>query len=340
MGVTRVCRFPVLAAALVAVLALAGCGAPADPDGGPAPGTEGDGRFPVTVPHAFGETTVPAEPQRVVALGLNDLAVAQTLGAPIVGAMQNMTATGPVLPYLEPLPPEVLALDPNAELSVEQVAAFEPDLILGVSAYQVVDRATYDRLSAVAPTVVFAESLYGASMQDDARQVGRALGAEEKVEELITAADARVAAVREELPGLAGRTYLFGQARGEILPMVVGEQNQSTAFMRALGLAVPPSFADAPASDDLAPGTVGLSYEEVGRLSEADLLLMTFAGDGDRSAFESNELVQRVRAVQEGIYVPLTLDQAVALQAPNVVSVGWLVDQLRPSLQKVAAGGT
>ena len=339
MGVARVFRFPVLATVLAASLLLAGCGSPAAPEDASA-GAGSDGRFPVTIPHAFGETTIPQKPQRVVALGLNDLAVAQTVGAPIVGALQNVTATGPVLPYLDPLPAEVLALDPNTTLSLEQVAAYEPDLILAVSAFQVVDRATYDRLSAVAPTVAFAESLYGASMQDDARQVGRALGEEEKVEELIAAADARLAGIRDELPGLAGKTYLFGQARGEILPMVVGEQNQSTAFMRALGLTVPASFANAPASDDLAPGTVGLSYEEVGRLSEADLLMMTFAGDGDRAAFENNELVRRVRAVEQGTYTPLTLDQAVALQAPNVVAAGWLVDQLRPALEKVAGAGS
>ena len=50
-----------------------------------------------------------------------------------------------MLPYLDPLPPEVLAIDPNAPLSPEQIAAFAPDLILAVSAFQVTDRATYDR---------------------------------------------------------------------------------------------------------------------------------------------------------------------------------------------------
>ena len=81
---------------------------------------------------------------------------------------------------------------------------------------------------------------------------------------------------------------------------------------------------------------MGVSYEEVGRLSEADLLLMTFAGAGDRARFEGDELVRRVRAVRQGTYTPVTLDQAIALQAPNVVSVGWLLDGLQPALEKVA----
>jgi iron complex transport system substrate-binding protein len=325
-----------LAALLGAALVLTGCGA--SPGGtGTAPATPSDGAaFPVTVRHAFGETTVPAPPQRVVALGMNDLAVAQAVGAPVVGAVRSSGDSGPVLPYLDPLPPEVLAIEPDGTLPLEQIAAFRPDLVLGVSAFQISDRAGYEALSRIAPTVTYAEGLYTSSMQDDARQIGRALGRGDAVETLIAEADRRIAETRDRLPGLAGRTYLYGQARGEILPMVVGEQNQSTVFLRSLGLEVPASFRDAPASDALAPGTVGVSYEEVGRLSEADLLLMTFAGAGDRARFEGDELVRRVRAVRQGTYTPVTLDQAIALQAPNVVSVGWLLDGLQPALEKVA----
>ncbi|BBG03544.1 MULTISPECIES: ABC transporter substrate-binding protein [Pseudonocardia] len=328
-------RFPVLAALLAATAVLAGCSSPAPEQGAPA--DSADGSYPVTVMHAFGETTIPEKPQRIVALGANDLAVAQAVGAPVVGAVQNVTGSGPALPYLDPLPDEVLAISGEApSFSAEQIATFDPDLILAVSAWQIADRASYDQLAAIAPVIGPAEGLYAASMQDDARQVGRAIGEQEKVEELITTAEEQIAEVRAQLPGLAGKTYLYGQARGEILPMVVGEQNQSTVFMRALGLDVPESFRNAPASDDLAPGTVGVSYEEVGRLSDADLLIMTFAGTDDRAAFEGNELVKRVRAVQEGSYTPVDLDTAVALQAPNPVSAGWLLDQLRPSLEKIA----
>lgn len=199
------------------------------------------------------------------------------------------------------------------------------------------DQATYERLSGVAPVVVYQHSLYGSPMEDDARQVGRAIGESEKVEALIAESDATVAALRAELPTLAERTYLFGQARGDILPMVVGEQNLSTVFMRSLGLNVPDNFRNAPATAALAPGTVGVSYEQVGQLDGADVLFMTFAAGDDRARFEDNALVQQLRPVRDGNYLPLTLDQAVALQAPSVVAVDWLLGQLRPTLQKVAS---
>jgi iron complex transport system substrate-binding protein len=332
---------PAIVAALAAVcsLVLTACGA-AQPSS-PPPAAGGD-RFPVTITHAYGTTTVPARPQRIVALGYNDIAIADAVGAPIVGAVRNYSFDGtgnPNLPYVRtPLPDEVLGIEQESTggVNVEKVASYRPDLILAVSSALVLDRAAYERLSGIAPVVVYERSLYGSSMQDDARQIGRALGETEQVEALIAEADAAVAALRAELPALAERTYLFGQARGEVLPMVVGEQNLSTVFMRSLGLNVPESFRNAPASNALAPGTVGVSYEQVGLLDGADVLFMTFAAADDRARFEGNALVQQLRPVRAGSYLPLTLDQAIALQAPNVAAVDWLLDQLRPTLQKVA----
>ncbi len=334
---------PAIVAALAAAFSLVvtACGA-AQPAPAPA-ATVGDDRFPVTITHAYGTTTIPARPQRIVALGYNDVAIADAVGAPIVGAVRNYSPDGtgdPNQPYVRtPLPEEVLGIeqDPTGSVSVEKVASYRPDLILAVSSALVLDRATYERLSGVAPVVVYEHSLYGSPMQDDARQIGRAIGESEEVEALIAESDAAVASLRAEFPGLAGRTYLFGQARGDILPMVVGEQNLSTVFMRSLGLDVPEDFRNAPATGALAPGTFGVSYEQVGRLGGADVLFLTFAGSDDRARFEGNALVQQLRPVREGRYLPLTIDQAVAMQAPNVVAVEWLLGQLRPTLEKVAA---
>ncbi|WP_181780461.1 ABC transporter substrate-binding protein [Pseudonocardia pini] len=320
--------------AVVASLVLVACGAPAPTTAAPSAAT---GEFPVTITHAYGTTTIPAKPQRVVAIGTGDLAVANAVGAPVVGALRNGTGGDGNLPYAAtPLGAEVLGLDSAGDLDLERVAAYRPDLILATTWYGIADQADYDRLAGIAPVVTYETGLFQSSMEDDARLVGRALGETAAVEALIADANARIAALKAELPGLAGRTYLYGQARGEVLPMVVGEQNLSTAFMRSLGLSVPANFRDAPASAALAPGTVGVSYEEAGRLDSADVLFMTFATDGDRGRFEGNALVQQLRPVRAGDYLALTLDQAVALQAPNVAAVGWLLDGLRPTLTKVA----
>ena len=45
-----------------------------------------EGAFPVTIEHAYGETTVEQEPERVVALGWSDPDVVLSLGVVPVGA--------------------------------------------------------------------------------------------------------------------------------------------------------------------------------------------------------------------------------------------------------------
>src|SRR3954468_14819754 len=112
MGVARAA---VTIVGVLCVLMLAGCtsvpaGPAAPPRATPAPGDTGADRFPVAITHAYGTTTIPAEPQRIVALGYNDVAVAHAVGAPVVGAVRNYSG-GANLPYIHtPLPAEVLEI--------------------------------------------------------------------------------------------------------------------------------------------------------------------------------------------------------------------------------------
>ncbi|WP_145981355.1 ABC transporter substrate-binding protein [Pseudonocardia sp. HH130629-09] len=248
----------VVALVVAAMLLVAGCSAAPQ-----AAGPQGaDAAFPLTLDHAFGTTTIPARPQRVVALGSADVAVARVLGADVVGSLRNAGESQPQAPYLTPFPDGVLTISELEPLPLERIAAYRPDVILAVSSYLVTDRDAYERLSAIAPTVVYRDVLFG--------------------------------------------------------------------------LCLPPTFAtDPPAGDEVAPGTVALSYEEAGRLAEADLVVMSFPTPADRRRFEGNPVV--ARALARTTYVPIGLDEAIALQAPNVVSTGWLLDRLRPALERVAA---
>lgn len=314
---------------VVALLVLAGCGSPT----AVAPPVSG-GAFPVTLIHAFGTTTVAAAPKRVVALGMNDVAIATALDAPLVAAATNIGDSGIHLPYGKQLPSDILVIDTKGPLKLEAIASYRPDLILATANHQLT-ASLYAELSRLAPVVAFQKSLYGSSMQEDALYIGKALGNEAGALRLVDDATRSVDALKVELPALAGKAYLFGQARGEVLPMVVGADNLSTRFMTSLGLKVPAGFAAAPASNKLAPGTIGISYEEASRLDAADALFMTFATSGDKTVFETNPLVSRLPVIKDGRYQPLTLDQAVALQAPNVVAVDWLIAGLRPTLTKI-----
>lgn len=97
-----------------------------------------------TVRHIFGETELPARPERVASLGVEDELV--TLGVtPVVWAAED---------YLKPTLPEVPTAGASYEPNLEAVVAAEPDLILLQQSEGFEDRTMYEQLSRVAPTVV------------------------------------------------------------------------------------------------------------------------------------------------------------------------------------------
>ena len=81
-----------LAALLTAAaLSLAGCstGSTDTPDAPPKAVSDVDaGAFPVTIEHAYGETTIEQEPKRIATLGWSDQDVVLSLGVVPVGAIQ------------------------------------------------------------------------------------------------------------------------------------------------------------------------------------------------------------------------------------------------------------
>ncbi|BCY11517.1 ABC transporter substrate-binding protein [Actinoplanes sp. L3-i22] len=319
--------------ALTVAIGLTGCGGDEPATTTAEAGAAATG-FPLTITHAFGSTTIARKPQRVVALGWNDLAVANALGADVVGAVKYFDPASPNLPYIKkPLPEEALGLD-AAQINLEKVASYKPDVILATSSNQLKPE-TYATLSKIAPVVAYAKSLYGSTMEEDAQLIGKAIGDDAGAQKLIDEAHAAIEKTKTDLPNIAGKTYLYGQARGEVIPLVVGADNLSTKFMGALGLKVPDKFANAPASDTLAPGTIGISYERVPDLDTANVLFMTFPSAADQQTFEGNALVKKLKVVSGGHYLATPLPAAQLLQGPNVAGVSWLVEQLKPTLQKL-----
>ena len=130
-----------LAAALVAALTI---------------GTAAAQDFPVTVTHEFGETTIPAKPERIVSVGLHEQDFLYALGIAPVGVHEwwgdYPYATWPWAEAAREAvgaTPEVLM---GFEINIEWVAAQRPDLIVA-SYYGDLSQETYDLLSQIAPTI-------------------------------------------------------------------------------------------------------------------------------------------------------------------------------------------
>src|SRR5699024_3572087 len=134
----------------------------------------------------FGSVDVPADPQRVVALGWGDAETALALGVQPVGASDwvEFGGTG-VGPWAEDLYDEAPEIIPTMEPDYEAIAALEPDLILDTNSSGEQER--YDRLSEIAPTVGVPEGgdNYLTTMDQQVDLIAEALGKEDEGKSLL-----------------------------------------------------------------------------------------------------------------------------------------------------------
>lgn len=289
----------------------------------------------ITVEHLYGTTTVAAAPERIVSLDTQWTDVLVALDAPLVGAARD-----PYVPDGDGLHPwqvgEIpdavtpIQLDPSGTiLPFEAVAALQPDLI--VVSWGATDQAAYDQLSAIAPTI----PLLAADRQvdlwpDQALVAGALVGDPSKGEALIADADAGVAALAAELPGLAGKTYAFvNYVAGSAITIVVDPDDGAAQLFAGLGLSIDPELL---AIDEAAVGRVDISLERIDEL-DADLLIMLTNGTptADIIGFDA------LPAVQSGAFAVLDYSTAVALNTPTPRSVPYALDAIRPALEAAAA---
>ncbi|WP_181275719.1 ABC transporter substrate-binding protein [Brevibacterium oceani] len=286
--------------------------------------------------NSFGDVTIERKPERVATLGYADLALASSMGSEIVLAPEFFSSvsggdTEKSLPYIDSLPAETEWLNPMS-IDVEQVAAAEPDVILATAAFSL-DENIYSQLNDIAPVVSYEEGLYQASSEASSQRIGEVLGEEEMAEQLITDANDAVAQVKQDLPNLDGGTFLYGQARDDVAAMLVDKENVTARFMLGLGMEALPAVAELGGKGSV-PGAVDISLEQADLFNDAGVMFMTYQSDAAKTAFESNPIIAE-QPIMDDRYVPVGLEAATALQDPNVVSVPWLLDEIRPGLEKV-----
>ncbi|MGI9000068.1 MAG: iron-siderophore ABC transporter substrate-binding protein [Pseudonocardia sp.] len=328
-----------LIAALLPILVACG-GSPAPAEAAPGPPSV-DAAFPVTITHKFGETTIPARPQRVVAIGDEDITVA--LGITPVGIVRNTQTTSGLAPHLEgridPAATAFIDVPVGAEgegaagANIEQVAALEPDLILAVNDFGL--EMDYPGLSRIAPTVGYETAWGEQPWQEQALVDARALGLEERGRQIVAETEARIRAVRDTNPGLVGRTVTFSYAfaPGQIVTLKT-DKDPTVKLLKELGMQIPPSVEQLPA---IAPGNPGgaLSFENISLL-DADIIVMLYASDELQRQVEEFELFGNLRGVRDGRYFVMDLPTASALRSPTVLSIPWALDQIGPELKRVA----
>jgi len=194
---TRILKHFGAAAAGLALLATAACGAPAatsETSSAPAD-TAG---YPLTMEHTMGSTTIDTVPKRVVALDPSYIDAALLLGADLVGYVQyRQDPKSPFAPYLGDVAEatkDSVNVGTLAEPNLEKILELQPDLIVSA---KVRHEALYPQLSKIAPTIFSVST--GPTWKENVVFLGEALGKKAKAEELVKAYEDRAQKVGAEI---------------------------------------------------------------------------------------------------------------------------------------------
>jgi len=332
---TRTAVTAALATAATAALLLTGCAGPtasgAGTDGSASAGEEG---FPVTIEHAFGETTIEAKPERVATVAWSNQEVPLALGVVPVG-MAEVTwgddDNDGVLPWvedqLEVLGAETPVLfDETDGIDFEAVADTQPDVIL--AAYSGLTQEDYDTLSKIAPVVAYPEVAWGTSYEDMIRLNSQALGLSEEGDTLIEELQSEVDAALANYPDLAESRVLFSYIDPSDFSQVGFYTSLDTrpGFLESLGFPAPAVVAEE--SDGEAFYTQ-VSSEQADRFADVDVFVTYGDATGSVIAqLQADPLLSQIPAIAEGRIAILEESTPLAASAnPSPLSIGWGIDE-------------
>jgi iron complex transport system substrate-binding protein len=340
---------PLLAAASAALL-LAVTGCSTGPAGGQEPPTAAASEssaeeFPVTIEHAFGETTIESEPTRVATVSWVNADVALALGVVPVGMPADEWGgnDNASTPWKDAALEEAGAAIGTASapvqyseadgISYNEIAELTPDVIL--AAYSGLTEEEYTKLSKIAPVVAYPEVAYGTPWQDSTRIIGEALGRSYQAEQLVEDTEQTIAERAAQHPQLEGKTFIYGNlepAKGAGVNIYTAEDNRPR-FLTQLGMELAPVVEENSKGDAF---YVEWSPERADEL-ESDVFVTWVPDSSTARQIEEDPLLGQIPAVADGALVAdsdntLTL----AISAASPLSLPWALDEFLPQLAAAA----
>jgi iron complex transport system substrate-binding protein len=318
---------------LGALLLLAGCGSGGEEANRPA----GDGDFPAKVVHKYGTTTVPAEPKRIVVVGLTEQDTVLALGYKPIATSEwygdQPYATWPwARRLLGDSKPTVLHTEDGFDF--EKIASLRPDLILGANAGM--KREDYDKLSRLAPTVAppKGSTFYFSPWDQQVGLIATALGKRREGLALVRKIKADYAKAAAAHPEFRGKTATFSQNGFYDDLIYAYPDGLATDFLTMLGFEINPKLTPLNVREG---EQVGVSAERLDVL-DADVIVFATEKPSDVAALEQVPTFGKLKAVAEhrSVYTDGTLAGALYFMSP--LSLPYTLEHLVPQLVAAVAG--
>ncbi|WP_093171218.1 ABC transporter substrate-binding protein [Sinosporangium album] len=267
-------------AGAVLALGLAACGSSSTTESSTATPqqttAEGGTSFPRTVKHAMGETTVPAQPKRVIALDQSFVDAVLSLQSEIVGFTEYRSMGDKLPEYLAPVQgyaKQAVSVGTLESPSIEKIISLKPDLIISA---KVRHEALYAQLSQIAPTV-FSETT-GAMWKDNIHLAATALGKEDVATQVIKKFEDRAATIGKSIAaGNDGKlpTVSIVRFAGEPTARLYVENSYSGVVLKDVGF---PRPEGQPSTTETI--MVEISEERISDLDAEHIFVTSYSPDG------------------------------------------------------------
>jgi iron complex transport system substrate-binding protein len=336
------------ATGLVAALTLSACGSSNTSDETDATGTDSTDAspdaFPVTIQHAYGETTIESKPERVATVAWANHEVPLALGVVPVGMSKATWGDDDgdgVLPWVEEQLEELGAetpvlFDETEGIDFEAVADTAPDVIL--ASYSGLTQEELDTLSKIAPVVAYPETAWGTSVQDMIRLNSEAIGLADEGEELIADLDEQVSTALAEFPQLEDKSVMFTYIDPSDLSQIGFYTTHDTrpGFMESIGLEMPKVVQEASAESD--EFYVTRSAENSDAFADVDVVVTYGDAEGKLlKQLRSDPLISQIPAVDRGSVAILEDSTPLAASAnPSPLSIPWGIEEYLALLASAA----
>ena len=276
-------------------------------DGASAAGSDTSTSFPITIKHAFGETTITKKPERIATVAWANHEVPLALGIVPVGISKATWGDDDgdgMLPWVKAKLDELggeapVLFDETDAIDFEAVSNTKPDVIL--AAYSGLSQEDYDTLSKIAPVVAFPKVAWGTTMNEMIQLNSEALGLKEQGEALITDLGDQVKDITEKYPDLAGKkaAWAFFDAQDLSKITIYTAHDPRASFLLEAGLANPSVVEEQTRTNETF--FVELSSEQPELFDDVDFFLLYGTEDNAPlvAALQAHPLISRIKAVAE-----------------------------------------
>ena len=295
--------------------------------------------FPVTIEHAFSETTIEKAPERVATVGWANHEVPLALGVVPVGISKSTWGDdngNGIMPWTEEKLKELGAetptlFDETDGIPFEQVADTQPDVIL--ASYSGLTQEDYDTLSKIAPVVAYPDVPWATSMEEMVEMNAEAIGKEDEGKKLVDDLDKQTEKALSKYPDLKDKKLLFTAFGGTTDASKIGfftTEDPRMGFLAEHGLGTPDIVEKN--SKGAKQFWVEVSAEKPEEFNDVDLVVAYSSGNAadDKKALEEMQkdpLKGKIPAVKAGHVVFLDNGPLGASANQSPLSIPWGIDK-------------